>query len=223
MTGVAALAICAAFTSCSKSDELYDQGVVDGQIKESVNEQYAAAFEKAFGKVGPNVDWGFGSGAGTRGLSDKTAGADKNRGLWAATDDNYNLLVPTPLTSDQRLRVRAYFQAHPNLSWQAPTMTNYFVQQVYKGNPTTKGAYSDEEYPQGNGNTVKSSDHMNKLTVGTSNEHVLDFNNGDNPNNAKDVKDNGTKRLSLRPDYSYYWYSANMRWVPCYRRGCSAQ
>jgi hypothetical protein len=194
MTGVAALAICAAFTSCSKSDELYDQGVVDGQIKESVNEQYAAAFEKAFGKVGPNVDWGFGSGAGTRGLSDKTAGADKNRGLWAATDDNYNLLVPTPLTSDQRLRVRAYFQAHPNLSWQAPTMTNYFVQQVYKGNPTTKGAYSDEEYPQGNGNTVKSSDHMNKLTVGTSNEHVLDFNNGDNPNNAKDVKDNGTKR-----------------------------
>ena len=38
MTGVAALAICAAFTSCSKSgDELYDQGVVDGQIKESVN------------------------------------------------------------------------------------------------------------------------------------------------------------------------------------------
>ena len=173
---------------------MYDQGVVDGQIKESVNEQYAAAFEKAFGKVGPNVDWGFGSGAGTRGLSDKTAGADKNRGLWAATDDNYNLLVPTPLTSDQRLRVRAYFQAHPNLSWQAPTMTNYFVQQVYKGNPTTKGAYSDEEYPQGNGNTVKSSDHMNKLTVGTSNEHVLDFNNGDNPNNAKDVKDNGTKR-----------------------------
>lgn len=202
MTGVAALAICAAFTSCSKSgDELYDQGVVDGQKVASFEEQYAAAFTKFIGgPVGANVDWGFGSGAGTRGLSDKKVGANKERNLWAATDYIYNVLVPTPLTADQRLRVRAYFQAHPNLTWQAPTMTNYFVQQVYKGNPETKGAYSDEEYPQGNGNTVIGSSHMDQLTVGASNEHVLDFNDGDNPNNAKDVKDNNT----LRNDDKYH-------------------
>ncbi len=63
MTGVAALAICAAFTSCSKSEELYDQGVVDGQKVASFEEQYAAAFTKFIGgPVGANVDWGFGSG-----------------------------------------------------------------------------------------------------------------------------------------------------------------
>ena len=69
-TGVAAIAFIVAFTSCSKTD-LYDQGAVDernrqeqekkDQQKEmTVNEKYAFAFEKAFGKVGPNVDWGFG-------------------------------------------------------------------------------------------------------------------------------------------------------------------
>ena len=70
MTSFAAIAFLIAFTGCSKND-LYDQGAVDernrqeqekkDQQKElTVNEKYAAAFEKAFGKVGPNVDWGFG-------------------------------------------------------------------------------------------------------------------------------------------------------------------
>jgi hypothetical protein len=196
MTGVAAIALCAAFTSCSKGDELYDadaaKGISTEQEIASVYNNYNQAFIKTFGQVNPNVDWGFGNGAKTRGLSDKTAGANKERNLWAATDNVYNLLVPTPLTAQQKLRVQKYFQAHPNLTWEAPTMTNYFVQQVYKGNPSTAGDLSAEQYPQGNGTTVKSSDHMNKLTVGGSNEHVLDFNNGDNPNNAKDVKNNGT-------------------------------
>ena len=30
------------------------------KVETNVNDTYAAAFEKAFGKVGPNVDWGFG-------------------------------------------------------------------------------------------------------------------------------------------------------------------
>ena len=70
-TGVAAIAFVVAFTSCSKSTDLYDQSAVDernrqeqekkDQQKEmTANEKYAIAFEKAFGKVGPNVDWGFG-------------------------------------------------------------------------------------------------------------------------------------------------------------------
>lgn len=72
ITGVAAIAFVVAFTSCSKSTDLYDQAAVDeknrqeqekkDQQKEmTINEKYAFAFEKAFGKVGPNVDWGFSS------------------------------------------------------------------------------------------------------------------------------------------------------------------
>ena len=74
MSGIAAIAVCAAFTSCSKNSELFDQNAAEQQKQEAINKNietakanYAAAFEKAFGKVGSNVDWGFGSGkASTR-------------------------------------------------------------------------------------------------------------------------------------------------------------
>ena len=61
MIGVAALAFAVTLTSCSKAGDLYDESKVDQQKEATVNEKYAAAFEKAFGKVGPNVDWGFSS------------------------------------------------------------------------------------------------------------------------------------------------------------------
>ena len=60
MIGVAVLAFTATFTSCSKTD-LYDEGVVKQQKEATMNDKYTVAFEKAFGKVGPNVDWGFSS------------------------------------------------------------------------------------------------------------------------------------------------------------------
>ena len=71
ITGAAALALLIAFAGCSKSNDLYDQSVVDEKNKQdqekqdqqkvlTANEAYAVAFEKAFGTVGPNVDWGFG-------------------------------------------------------------------------------------------------------------------------------------------------------------------
>ena len=71
ITGATALALLIAFAGCSKSNDLYDQSVVDEKNKQdqekqdqqkvlTANEAYAVAFEKAFGEVGPNVDWGFG-------------------------------------------------------------------------------------------------------------------------------------------------------------------
>ena len=69
MTGVAALALCAGFTSCSHD--------VDGMSQEDLSEYYAQkiveTYEKAFieniGQPAPNQDWGFGttSVAGVRG------------------------------------------------------------------------------------------------------------------------------------------------------------
>ena len=75
MGGIAAVAICAAFTSCSKSNELFDQNAAE-QAKQQTSEQkildsYQKAFENAFGQPGANQDWGlakYGSAtnAGTR-------------------------------------------------------------------------------------------------------------------------------------------------------------
>lgn len=84
MSSVAAIAVLVAFTGCAKSTDMFDQGAIDerdrqeqeriDQQKETIiNQNYAAAFERAFGKVGSNVDWGFGrqpSRALTRGKND---------------------------------------------------------------------------------------------------------------------------------------------------------
>ena len=44
-------------SSCSHDEYYYSEE----NVEKLVNEKYAIAFEKAFGKVGPNVDWGFSS------------------------------------------------------------------------------------------------------------------------------------------------------------------
>ena len=54
MIGIAAVAMTAAFTSCSK-DKDFEQ-ISQVQLDES---KYQAAFESRFGKIDPNHDWGF--------------------------------------------------------------------------------------------------------------------------------------------------------------------
>ena len=78
MSGVAAIAFLAAFTSCSKSTDLYDQSAVDERNRqeqekkdqqkvENVQATYEAAFKNAFGQPAAGQDWGFGdSNAATR-------------------------------------------------------------------------------------------------------------------------------------------------------------
>lgn len=71
MLSVAAIALLVAFTGCSKSTDMFDQSAIDERNRQdqeridqqretTVNQNYAAAFERAFGKVGAHVDWGFG-------------------------------------------------------------------------------------------------------------------------------------------------------------------
>ena len=45
------------FTSCNHDEYYYSKE----KAEQAINDNYAAAFEKAFGKVGANVDWGFSS------------------------------------------------------------------------------------------------------------------------------------------------------------------
>ena len=56
ITIVASIVGTMIFSSCSHEEAFYNEE----KVETSVNDKYAAAFEKAFGKVGPNVDWGFG-------------------------------------------------------------------------------------------------------------------------------------------------------------------
>ena len=213
MTGMAALAICAAFTSCSKDTDVYNQNVVqdiEEQKKqdaleknmEKVNEQYAAAFVNAFGQVGSNVDWGFGSS--TRALTrsgntgetyaqthgDANGGANMNCNEWADPDKEYGgWVVPDPLTAEQKAVVTAYFQSGPDIDFEDPHFRHFFVQQVYKGGSAQAGT-STENITAAN-NSVYNSDNMNLLTVGETNIHINNYNAG--TCTERDVLDNGQK------------------------------
>ena len=191
MGGIAAIAICAAFTSCSKSNELFDQNAVqqmeEQKKQEIINKNieaakanYTAAFEKAFGKVGANVDWGFGSKAATRTIHKK----DPQQGF-----DYEN--EPAAITEKEAEYVTKWFQENPGLSEQGRNWKNFYVQfvsgdqtnkkgiwhrydQNYMNNhPGATSNYYDEEFTDNGG--------MDKLHIGAvrhqnDTEHVNDFN-----------------------------------------------
>ena len=152
----------------------------------SKQEQYQAVFEKEFGAVNPNVNWGFtpqqvftfdkdGKLIGTR-------GANPNSNEWA----NY-LIVPTRLTDAQKDVVRKWFQTHKNPQGQKVNWSDFFVEQVYKGGTNTEGSHSPEIYNTlkdgvETQNKVTGSNQMDWLACGSdatpSSEHINNFNNG---------------------------------------------
>ena len=152
----------------------------------SKQEQYQAVFEKEFGAVNPNVNWGFtpqqvftfdenGKLIGTR-------GSDPNANQWA----DY-LTVPTRLTDAQKDVVRRWFQNNKNPKGIKVNWSDFFVEQVYKGGTNTEGSQSLEEYeilkdgvPQ-TGNKVTGSNQMDWLACGSNakhGDHIYNFNNG---------------------------------------------
>ena len=215
MSGIAALALCAAFTSCSKND-LYDEGAIQQQKETSAREAYAAAFEKAFGKVGANVDWGFGSSrANTRTF------VDPNGNLW---------VDPPTVLAEEPQEVKDYVEALTSLPMDKPTnLTDYFVTHIWKGTDTYK-AFTDGD----NVEPFTGSDIMDQLIIaskedssidpgqGTLNaganepgasgsdavwQHVYDFNAGENRDYSGNMlmKDSGTKNFA-------YWNSKDNKW-----------
>ena len=164
-------------------------------------QDYQQAFVRVFGQPAANQTWGFGQPANARmtrsgnttaegyvryGATHEykdengkvIAGANMNRNMWAGDDASFGgWLVPDALTEGQKERVKAYFQANPNLDHEDPHYAHFFVQQVYKGGPSTAGSNSTEEVVAADGSKYTST-NMNHLTVGIYNSHINDFNGG---------------------------------------------
>lgn len=178
MTGVAALALSAAFTSCSKNEELYNPEVVKGNEATTIVEKYNQAFTKYVGgTISPDQTWGFGGySAGTRGVF-------SNGNEWAANDrDDCRYKVPPALTQPQIDAVVEYFQTVQNPEYKDPHWTEYFIQQVYKGGSSPRQGYSPEVYTAANGtSTFTGSSKMNYLAAYQNGvmDHNENFNGGD--------------------------------------------
>ena len=191
ITGMATLALCTVFTSCSHDDDYFTS------LQDSKSAEYQNAFVSAFGEISSNQDWGFSATTTTR-ADDPDANMWGGKGTEGSRYPQFT--VPEPLTTDQKEVVRKWFQTHKTPDNHAVTFTNFFVQQVYKGGSNTTDSESSESYLNGNGQMVVGANHMNYLMagqVGTSldwqnNEqpvydHMYNFNGTDYSGGAKNV------------------------------------
>ena len=199
MTGMAAVALCGAFTSCSRESDFGAQ-----TPQQSIQETYETAFKTRFGEPAPEQNWGFGpSVAASRAMTRAIDPTQEQRAYPNGNQWATQWLVPDTLTDGQKLRVQKYFQynQYPGGTTD-PDLVNFFVQQVYDGhddpltnydqtmvNDTLK--YSTEQYLAANGSTwIQSGENMDKLTAGSDNIHIYNFNNG-NAGVYANVLDNG--------------------------------
>ncbi len=168
MTGVAAAAICLGLDSCSR----YDYTLISEGEQAYVN--YENAFIEKFGEPAPDQTWGFGSADANGGASraiTRTAYPDAN--MWG---EKWN--VPQPLTDAQKDIVRRYFQQNKNPQGTAIDYTNFFVQDVYKGGTNVASdSQTTETYQAANGEVFVGSNKMDKLTAGSDNDHINNYNN----------------------------------------------
>lgn len=200
----------------------------------SKQEQYQAVFEKEFGAVNPNVNWGFtpqqvftfdenGKLIGTR-------GHDANANQWYKY-----LTVPAPLTDAQKDVVRKWFQNNKNPQGLEVNWSDFFVQQVYKGGTKTEGSQSLETYEilkdgVPTGNKVTGSNQMDWLHCGNNSnvgDHINNFNNGnagtkevyeDENNKHQDqimyMKDYNTTCFGFHDSYGQTYYDDSYVLIP---------
>ena len=200
--GILALLTTAYLTSsCSRDD-------YSGSMLEAKKAAFDEAFRDVYGNPDPKHTWGFGDNgttrAFTRGNEGETypatheytdaygtviAGANMNHNQWADPNEYFGgWLVPDALTEDQKLRVRMYFQANPNLQYQDPQYRHFFVQQVYTGGTSAPTTGNHEATVSADGKSHQGMT-LNQLTVGEACSHINDFNAG--TCTESDVLDNG--------------------------------
>ena len=165
--GMAAVAISTVFANCS------NQEVIPMTQEELVKADYEAKFIQKFGKPSPDQTWGFGKSSTKSVASIGTRWADPNANMWAET-----WTVIQPLTDAQKDKVRRYFQNNKTPKNTPVNYTNFWVQDVYKGGTNTEGSKSTERYKAANGDEFIGSEKMDKLTAGSDNQHINNYNNG---------------------------------------------
>ena len=184
--GLLALLTTAYLTSSCSRDEF------SGSMIDAKAEAFNEVFIETYGTPNPQHDWGFGTGISTRAF---TRSENANANEWADPNKAYGgLKVPPPLTPAQIAVVKKYFQTHPNLGYEDPQWTHYFIQQVYKGHTDVPaGCATPEAYMAANGTTyLIASDYMDHLAAidGSFVDHINNFNHGDCSENDH-VLDNG--------------------------------
>lgn len=169
MSGVAAIAFLAAFTSCSKSTDLYDAGAVQQKEIQKTENSYSDNFIKKYGQPAANQDWGFNAFENnTRSI---TRGAVPNHNQWRDMFDNIPDNVDYSENGEHDKVLQAFSVKRVdavntvNVNW-----TDFFVFHVHQG------TREDCTYTAGNGGSVYAPEHMNHFQCYV-NGTMEDYNN----------------------------------------------
>ena len=137
MTGIAALAMCFGFTSCSHEIEQVSQEDLNKIEAQKIIDNYNQAFIKTFGQPAANQDWGFGTTA--------TRAAEPNSNQWfdGITEKYKHLVKPADVTAREEEVVTKWFKDNKNPKCDEISLSEFFVQQVHFG---------DKEYTAKDGN-----------------------------------------------------------------------
>ena len=127
---VTTLLVTIMLSSCSHDKYLYSEE----KVEQNYNEKYAAAFEKAFGKVGSNVDWGFSSKrANTRALT-------RAAGTYASYKGNLQPTITFPTDCDASNFLDAVPAGVNQLSPNGAGAGTYFIDAETQAVSTWSGA-----------------------------------------------------------------------------------
>jgi len=144
MTGIAALALCAGFTSCSHDSEGF------ASLQDVSKSKYQDAFVNRYGEIDRNQDWGFGT--------TRTRAINVNGNLWKETPEC--TAAEQKLVFDYVNMTKAQMTAanHKYTEKFPKNIQNYFVTQVYTGTDT---------YDTADGTTkdILGSSKMNHLVI----------------------------------------------------------
>lgn len=211
MTGIAAVAMCAAFTSCSK-----DLGFEQMTPEEAVQASYETAFIQAFGQPAPDQDWGFGTTTRslTRGENDNSCGTCIKPDMTNYPSD----IAPNPITTDEAAYVKEWFETHPGFT-EGLDFHNFFIQQVYgeasKQYNVWYNHYDQNHNPQWYRDDYSEAGTMDYFCVGdgTNYTHPYDFNSNNCGTQWKTVYMQNSSALSFKTHMS--WSSEEWKFFKC--------
>jgi hypothetical protein len=186
MTGIAAVAMCAAFTSCSHEIDQVSQEDLNKMAAEKVVNDYNQAFISAFGQPAANQTWGFGTTA--------TRSYNVQGNLWhKPKPEGFNLEYDTPVTTEEKNMVFNYVNNPTQVETvEQISFTQYWVTQIWNGkndeNADGVKAPASISYRDQNGATtsVVGGGNMDQLRIKETADgdwvHCNNFNSANNTN-----------------------------------------
>ena len=173
MTGMAAVAFCAAFTSCSKEITPMTQEEMVAVGVQKIYSDYEASFQKVFGTPMAGHTWGFSDVASTRRADPGDGGAyfGPEQG---ATYAAMGIVAPDMVSAAEEKFVSDWFKANKDPKSDEIDLSTFFVQQVYFGTKEYTGYDAN-----GAEHKVIGGQHMDWLCAGSDamgDDHINNFN-----------------------------------------------